>query len=174
MLNCEEILATLPRPTGDDTTEARTYKLFFDPDRFRTVNYSNARFDAILRISSDVSNSIADVVGVASSENSNSIPRFEAKNIDLIAYEFCRVKRILVSLELFYNQALMDFTNLKNIEVDYFIDPEISGREGIIFKLSIKDKPNKILKAEENFYSHIRNAIPVSDRQFFSLVYTIQ
>lgn len=174
MLNCEEVLATLPRPTGDDTTEPRTYKLFFDPNRFRTASYSDARFDAILRISSDVSNSIADVIGVTSIESSNPIPRFEAKNIDAIAYEFCRVKKLLVSLEHFYNQIVTDFVNLKNVEVEYFVDPEIVGREVIIFKLTIKDKPKKILKAEENFYSHIRNAVPISDRQFFSLVYSVQ
>lgn len=174
MLNCEEILATLPRPTGDETTEPRTYKLFFDPDRVRTANYSDARFEAILRISSEVSNSIADVTGVGSIESSNSIPRLEAKNIDTIAYEFCRAKKLLVSLEFFYNQVVTDFVNLKNIEVEYFVDPEISEREGIIFKLTIKDKPKKILKAEENFYFHIRTSVPISDRQFFSLVYSVQ
>ena len=69
---------------------------------------------------------------------------------------------------------MADFVNLRNIEVDYFVDPEIVGREGIIFKLSIKDKPKKILTAEENFYSHIRTAIPISDRKYFSLVYSVQ
>lgn len=174
MLNCEEILATLPRPTGDSTTESRNYKLFFDPNRIRTENYSDARFQAIWRISSEVRNSVDEVTREIRNETSNPIPKFEVKNIDQIAYEFCRVKKLLVSLEFFYNQIVTDFVNLINIEVDYFVDPEISGREGIIFKLSIKNKPKKILKAEENFYSHIRNAIPISDRQFFSLVYSVQ
>lgn len=174
MLNCEEILATLPRPTGDTTTESRTYKLFFGPNRVRTVSYPDVRFQAISRISSEVSNSVNSIKGVIRNETSNPIPKFEVKNIDQIAYEFCRVKKLLVSLGLFYNQIMADFVNLRNIEVDYFVDPEIVGREGIIFKLSIKDKPKKILTAEENFYSHIRTAIPISDRKYFSLVYSVQ
>lgn len=174
MLNCEEILATLPRPTGDETTESRTYKLFFDLNRERTANYSEARFQAIWRISSGVSNSVDNVAGEIKSETSNLIPRFEAKNIDQIAYEFCKVKKLLVSLEIFFNQIITDFVNLRNIEVDYFVDPEIAGREGIIFKLFIKDKPKKILMVEGKFYSHIRNAVPISDRKFFSLVYSVQ
>ena len=101
MLNCEEILATLPRPTGDTTTESRTYKLFFGPNRVRTVSYPDVRFQAISRISSEVSNSVNSIKGVIRNETSNPIPKFEVKNIDQIAYEFCRVKKLLVSLGLF-------------------------------------------------------------------------
>lgn len=172
-MNCEEILATVMRPTGDVTTESRTYKLFYDLNRYRTENYPDARFQVIWQISSQVSHSIDDVTGITRNETSNPLPRFEAKNIDQIAYEFCRINRLLASLEIIYNQVISDFKNLLKVQVDYFVDPDGSKQEGVIFKLLIKDKPKKILQQENNFYLHIRKSIPINERKYFSIVYSV-
>jgi hypothetical protein len=170
MLNCEEILATVIRPTGDCTTESRTYKLFFDPDRTRTANYPDTRFEAIWQISSQVNNSFKEAVIV---EATNSLPILETKNIDPIAYEFCRVNRLLASLDIIYNQIIFDFENLFNLQVEYFVDPDGSKQEGVFFRIVIKGKPKKILKQENNFYLHIRKSIPIYERKYFSIVYSV-
>jgi len=170
MLNCEEILATVLRPTGDVTTESRTYKLFFDPDRARTESYFDTRFQAIWKISSQVSSSLEEVESI---EVLSSLIKFEVQNIDTIAYEFCRINKLLASLEIIYNQVIFDFKNLFNLQVDYFVDPDNSKQEGIIFRLFIKDKPKKILQQENNFYLHIRKSVPIGERRYFSIVYSV-
>jgi len=170
MLKCEEILATIIRPTGDFTTESRTYKLFFDSDRTRTSNYSDNRFRIIGKISSLIDNSFKETV---IDETANPFLNVETKSIDPIAYEFCKVNKLLASLEIIYNQIILDFKSLLNLQVDYFLDPDDSKQEGIMFRLRIKDKPKKILKQENNFYLHIRKSIPIGERKYFSIVYSV-
>ena len=174
MLKCEEVLATLVRPTGDSTTEPRTYKRFYDPNRARTENYPDARFQVIWQISSQVSSSVIEATSANFVREATSAEAtFETKNIDSIAYEFCRVYKLLSSLDTFYNQIIYDFKNLLNLEVEYFVNPDDSKEDGVIFKLLIKDKPKKIIQQENNFYQHIRKSVPTEERKYFSLVYSV-
>lgn len=158
------ILAEIVRPTGDATTNCRTYKYFFAPNRFRTENYANSRFDVI--------GILGEKIKEVTAEPLTSLPLYQ-KNIDFIASEFAKSKKIYASLEILYSLIEMNFRNLKKLEADYFIDPEIDGHEQVIFKVLIKDKPRNILKEEERFYSQMSNIIPLGEQKYFSLIYQV-
>lgn len=175
MLTCEEILTTLVRPTADESTETRTYKAFFDLHRSRTESYWESRFEIIGAMGERVENLIGEEEVCASSPSTPSVTIVsESKNVDIVAYEFCRAHKLLASLDIMYNQIVNDFTNLKGLQADYFVDPELKKREGVVFRLLIKGNPKRILKEENIFYSHIANSIPLEHRKFFSLVYSVR
>lgn len=166
MLTYDDVIETLPRPTGDSSTQCRSYNVFYNFPRYRTKNYPDERYKAIR------------VLGVAIEqlikvqyENAPNIQEYA--NIDIIASEFCKIHNLTSSLEIMYAQIVNNFKKLQKLEADYFKDQEIPDQEGIVFKIIVKNKPKKILQDEKNFYQTIRNLIPAKDRNYFSLVYTV-
>ncbi len=160
-----EILMGIVRPTGDiDSTECRTYKCFYDLSRFRTENYPESRF----KIISSLGLQLHEVTKVIETSETAQV-----KNIDPIAFEFSRSRKIKNSLEIIYLLIESTFKNLKKVEADYFIDPEIRGQEGIVFKLLIKDRPKKILQEEDKFYSQMKKMVPKEEHKYFSLTYQV-
>jgi hypothetical protein len=165
MIKDIEVLMGIFRPTGDiDSTECRTYKYFYDLSRFRTENYPESRFKVISSLGLQLHEVIKDI------ETSETV---QVKNIDPIAFEFSRVRKLDNSLELIYSLIESTFKNLKRVEADYFIDPEIRGQEGVVFKLLIKDKPKKILQEEDKFYFQMKRMVPVEEHKYFSLTYQV-
>lgn len=165
MIKDIEILMGIVRPTGDiDSTECRTYKYFYDLSRFRTENYPESRFKIISSLGAQLhkANKLIETSETA-----------QVKNIDPIAFEFSRSKKLSNSLEIIYLLIESTFKNLKRVEADYSTDPEISCQEGIVFKLLIKDNPKKILQEEDNLYLQMERMVPEKDRKYFSLTYQV-
>ncbi len=165
MIKDIEILMEIIRPTGDIySTECRTYKNFYDLSRFRTENYPDSRFKIIGNLGLKLREVIREI---------DTSETTQTKNIDSIALEFSRVRKLDNSLGLIYSLIESTFKNLKRVEADYSIDPEIRGQEGIVFKLLIKDHPKKILQEENKLYSQMERMVPEEDRKYFSLTYQV-
>jgi hypothetical protein len=178
MNNLSSLFHAIVRPTGDASTDARTYKNFYLV-RSRTENYESDRIEVIGRLGEVVSHMytvlyvnepIAGTVGRTTDEN---IDILSLINSDPILLPFCNSKGIKNAFRNFASLIPLVFKNIKDLRAEFVIDPDVEGEQIIVFNLLIEGTPQNILGQEKMFYTRLKTLIQPKDRKYFSLVYSV-
>lgn len=179
MNTVSRLLKAIVRPTGDTSTDARSYKIFYG-ERARTENYGRERIEVIGRlgevvVSVSYSISINQPVTFISStktqdENADILPFI---NADPILLPFCDSKGIRPA---FLNYAALIpsvFKNIKDLRAEFVVDPDVENEQRIAFYLTIEAEPQEVLRQEEDFYKRLAGLIRAHERKYFALVYSV-
>ncbi len=179
MNNVSRLLNAIVRPTGDTSTDARSYKAFYG-ERARTENYGRERIEVIGRlgevvVSVSYSISINQPLSFISStktrdENADVLPFI---NADPILLPFCDSKGIRSAFLIYAELIPSVFKNIKGLRAEFVVDPEIENEQRIAFYLTIEAEPQEVLRQENEFYKRLTGLIRSHDRKYFSLVYSV-
>lgn len=166
------IFSEILQPSGNESTENCTYRNFYDFRHQNTQEKDDEFKIAIISRLQDL-NILANQEAELEEESLFDETSVSDKSIDIIAYEFCKAKKLLGYLENIYIQIENNFKGLQKVEVNYCVDPEILNYEMIVFSLSIKNDLKDILCNKKVFYNAFQAIVPPQLRSYFVLTYDV-
>ncbi len=92
-------------------------------------------------------------------------------NFDPVAAAFCKAKGLDATEKIVETLLRVCFKGISEIEVEFALDPEITGFYKVNFRVTLADDVDSVLKCERDYYKQIGKFLSVQERQFIALTY---